>query len=154
MPRLEIDRPKVALIGRPNVGKSTLFNRLIGADAKRGGRSAIVDELPGVTRDRLYGVVEWDGYEFTVIDSGGIGPESEDPLLSEVAENSARAIEEADLVVMITDGRTGVTLSDEEVLKQLRRARKPTILAVNKVDSSKVEPYAAEFWGWHGRHRP
>jgi GTP-binding protein len=147
MPRLEIERPKVALIGRPNVGKSTLFNRLIGADAKRGGRSAIVDELPGVTRDRLYGTVEWDGYEFTVIDSGGMGPESEDPLLVEVAENSRMAIAEADLVVMITDGRTGITLSDEEVLKELRRSRKPTILAVNKVDSSKVEPYAAEFWG-------
>lgn len=147
MPRLEIDRPKVALIGRPNVGKSTLFNRLIGADAKRGGRSAIVDELPGVTRDRLYGTVEWDGYEFTVIDSGGMGPESEDPLLVEVAENSRQAIAEADVIVMITDGRTGITLSDEEVLKELRRSKKPTILAVNKVDSSKVEPYAAEFWG-------
>lgn len=144
---MEIDRPKVALIGRPNVGKSTLYNRLIGAHAKRGGRSAIVDELPGVTRDRLYGVVEWDGYEFTVIDSGGIGPESEDPLLAEVAENSRRAIAEADLVVMVTDGRSGITLSDEEVLKQLRMARKPTILAVNKVDSAKVEPEAAEFWG-------
>ncbi|MDQ3023336.1 MAG: ribosome biogenesis GTPase Der [bacterium] len=147
MPRKEIDRPKVALIGRPNVGKSTLFNRLIGADARRGGRSAIVDVLPGVTRDRLYGVVEWDGYEFTVIDSGGMGPESEDPLLVEVAENSRQAIAEADLVVMVTDGRSGISLSDEEVLKELRRAKKPTILAVNKVDSAKIEPYAAEFWG-------
>ena len=147
MPHLEVERPKVALIGRPNVGKSTLFNRLIGADAKRGGRSAIVDELPGVTRDRLYGRVEWDGYEFTVIDSGGMGPESEDPLLVEVAENSRQAIAEADVIVMITDGRTGVILSDEEVLKELRRSKKPSILAANKVDSSKVEPYAAEFWG-------
>jgi len=147
MSSADIPRPKVALIGRPNVGKSTLYNRLIGAHAKRGGRSAIVDELPGVTRDRLYGTVEWDGYEFTVVDSGGIGPESEDPLAAHVAENSALAIAEADLVVMVTDARSGITLSDEEVLKQLRREKKPVVLAVNKVDSSKVEPEAAEFWG-------
>jgi GTPase len=147
MPPREVDRPKVALIGRPNVGKSTLFNRLIGANARRGGRAAIVDALPGVTRDRLYGRVEWDGYEFTVIDSGGIGPESEDPLLAEVAENSRRAIAEADLVVMLTDARTGITLSDEEVLKELRKSKKPVILAVNKVDATKHESDAAEFWG-------
>src|SRR5205823_3867493 len=107
----------------------------------------IVDALPGVTRDRLYGKVEWDGYEFTVIDSGGIGPESEDPLGPEVADNSRRAIAEAELVVLMVDGRAGITLSDEEILRELQKAEKPMLLAVNKVDSSKLEPGAAEFWG-------
>ena len=99
----EIDKPKVALIGRPNVGKSTLYNRLVGR------RQAIVDEKPGITRDRLYGQSEWNGYEFTVIDCGGIGPESEDVLWEPVAENSRVAMEEADIVLLVVDGRAGVT---------------------------------------------
>ena len=136
----EIDRPKVALIGRPNVGKSTLFNRLTGQ------RMAITDELPGVTRDRLYGVCEWDGYEFNVIDCGGIGPESEDPLLNEVAENARQALYEADLVLLITDARTGMTLSDDEVVKELRRSKKPVIVAVNKVDADVHEAEAYQFY--------
>lgn len=136
----DIARPKVALIGRPNVGKSTLYNRLVGR------RQAITDELPGVTRDRLYGVCEWDGYEFTVIDCGGIGPESEDPLWEPVAENSYRAMAEADVVVMVTDGRTGVTLSDDEVVKALRRQQRPVIVAVNKIEDVKHEPDAYAFY--------
>jgi GTP-binding protein len=141
-----INKPKVALIGRPNVGKSTLYNRLIGREARRGGRAAIVDEMPGVTRDRLYGVCEWDGYEFTVIDCGGIGPESEDPLWEPVAENSRTAMREADLILLIVDGRGGLTLSDDAVLKELRGQKKPVIVAVNKVDSEKQESDAYEFY--------
>lgn len=144
---LDIARPKVALIGRPNVGKSTLFNRLIGRAGRRGGRAAIVHELPGVTRDRLYGVCEWDGYEFTVIDCGGIGPESEDPLWEDVADNARVAMAEAELVLFMTDARTGMTLSDEAVLKELRKLKRPVIVAVNKVDSEKHEPDAYEFYG-------
>jgi GTP-binding protein len=142
----EVDRPKVALIGRPNVGKSTLFNRLIGREQRKGGRAAIVDELPGVTRDRLYGLCEWDGYEFSVIDCGGIGEESEDPLRVSVAENSFAAMQESDLVLFICDGRSGMTLSDDAVLKELRRTDKPVIVAVNKVDSDKQEADAYEFY--------
>lgn len=142
----DIERPKVALIGRPNVGKSTLYNRLIGREARRGGRAAIVDEMPGVTRDRLYGICEWDGYEFTVIDCGGIGPESEDPLWEPVAENSRVAMAEADLIIFITDGRSGLTLSDDGVLKDLRKLDTPVVVAVNKVDSEKQEPDAFEFF--------
>jgi GTP-binding protein len=146
-PRVDVARPKVALIGRPNVGKSTLYNRLAGLTARAGGRAAIVDELPGITRDRLYDTCEWDGYEFTVVDSGGIGPESEDPLRLGVAENSRIAMKEANVIVFVVDGRVGITLSDEAVLKELRRLKKPVIVAVNKVDSIKQEPDATEFWG-------
>ncbi len=142
----EILRPKVALIGRPNIGKSTLFNRLIGYNARRGGRAAIVDELAGVTRDRLYGLCEWDGYEFTIIDCGGIGEESEDPLWLPVAENSRRAMAEAELIIFMTDARTGATISDDAVLKELRRLAKPVIVAVNKVDHEVHEPGAYEFF--------
>jgi GTPase len=142
----EILRPKVALIGRPNIGKSTLFNRLIGYNARRGGRAAIVDELAGVTRDRLYGLCEWDGYEFTIIDCGGIGEESEDPLWLPVAENSRRAMAEAELIIFMTDARTGATISDDAVLKELRRLAKPVIVAVNKVDHEVHEPGAYEFY--------
>lgn len=143
---VDIPRPKVALIGRPNVGKSTLYNRLIGRESRRGGRAAIVDELAGVTRDRLYGVCEWDGYEFTVIDCGGIGPESQDPLWGSVTENSRLAMAEADLILFMTDARTGITTSDEALLKELRRQKKPVVVAVNKVDSPKQEADASEFW--------
>jgi len=137
----DIARPLVALIGRPNVGKSTLFNRLTGS------RQAITDELPGVTRDRLYGVCEWDGYEFTVIDCGGIGPESEDPLWQPVADNARQAMHAADLVLLITDARTGMTLSDDAVVKELRQLDTPVIVAVNKVDAEVHEAEAYQFYG-------
>ena len=137
---LDIKRPTVALIGRPNVGKSTLFNRLTGS------RQAITDELPGVTRDRLYGVCEWDGYEFNVIDCGGIGPESEDPLWEPVADNARQAMREADLVVLVTDVRTGMTLSDDEVVRELRKLKTPVIVAVNKVDADVHENEAYQFY--------
>jgi len=137
----EVKRPQVALIGRPNVGKSTLFNRLTGS------RQAITDELPGVTRDRLYGVCEWDGYELTVIDCGGIGPESEDPLWEPVADNARQAMKAADLVLLITDQRTGMTLSDDAVVRELRRLDTPVIVAVNKVDDEVHEADAWQFFG-------
>ncbi|MCC7478357.1 50S ribosome-binding GTPase [bacterium] len=142
----QIERPSVALIGRPNVGKSTLFNRLIGSLGRRSGRAAITDDLPGVTRDRLYGICEWDGYEFTVIDCGGIGEESADPLWEPVADNTRRAMAEADLIMFIVDARSGLTLSDEAVLRELRKLKKPVVVAVNKVDSEKQEMDASEFW--------
>ncbi|MCB1220733.1 MAG: ribosome biogenesis GTPase Der [Planctomycetales bacterium] len=137
----DVQRPKVALIGRPNVGKSTLFNRLVGQ------KLAITDDVPGITRDRLYGVCEWDGYEFEVIDCGGLGEESEDPLWMAVAENTLRAMDEADVIILMADARTGMTLSDDEVLKELRkRSEKPVIVAVNKVEHENHEILASEFW--------
>jgi GTP-binding protein len=139
-PRREVDRPLLALIGRPNAGKSTLFNRLIRK------RRAIVDDVPGITRDRLYGTTEWEGYEFDLVDCGGIGEESEDPLWEAVAANSRRAIEEADAVVFMVDTRTGRTTADDEVLKLLRRAKKPVIVAANKVESVKQQSDAYEFY--------
>lgn len=130
----------MALIGRPNVGKSTLFNRLVGR------RQAITDELPGVTRDRLYGVCEWDGYELTIIDCGGIGSESEDPLWEPVAANARLAMDEADIIIYVGDSRTGLTLSDDEVLKDLRRRKKLVIVAANKVESHNFEAGGYEFY--------
>jgi GTP-binding protein len=139
-PRREVARPTVALIGRPNTGKSTLFNRLIRK------RRAIVDDLAGVTRDRLYGVTEWQGYEFNLIDCGGLGEESEDPLWEHVAENSRRALDEADAVLFLVDARTGHTTADDAVLKLLRKSKKPVVVAVNKVESVKQEADAYEFY--------
>lgn len=136
----EITRPLVALIGRPNVGKSTLFNRLTGS------RQAITDELPGVTRDRLYGVCEWDGYELSIVDCGGIGSESEDPLWQPVADNARQAMLDANLVLLVTDARTGMTLSDDAVVKELRRLKTPVIVAVNKVDAEVHETDAYQFY--------
>lgn len=136
----KVERPQIALIGRPNVGKSTLFNRLTGT------RLAITDELPGVTRDRLFGVCEWDGYELGVIDCGGIGPESEDPLWQPVADNAREAMRAADLILMITDARTGMTLSDDALLKELRRLDTPVVVAVNKVDDEVHEADAYQFY--------
>jgi GTP-binding protein len=136
----KVERPQVALIGRPNVGKSTLFNRLTGT------RLAITDEMPGVTRDRLFGVCEWDGYELGVIDCGGIGPESEDPLWQPVADNAREAMKAADLILMITDVRTGMTLSDDALLKELRRLDTPVVVAVNKVDDAVHEVDAYQFY--------
>lgn len=128
------------------MGKSTLFNRLIGSLGRRSGRAAITDDLPGVTRDRLYGICEWDGYEFTVIDCGGIGEESADPLWEPVADNTRRAMAEADAILFMVDARAGLTLSDEAVLRELRKLKKPVVVAVNKVDGDKQELEAAEFW--------
>lgn len=121
--------PTVAIVGRPNVGKSSLFNRLVGR------RHAIVREEPGVTRDRIYGVCEWLGRSFRVVDTGGLVPWGEDALLSAVYEQVAAAMEEAHVVVFLVDAREGVTAADLELAQRLRACGKPLLLVANKVDS-------------------
>jgi GTPase len=136
-------RPIVALVGRPNVGKSTLFNRLV----RR--RVAIVQDVPGVTRDRNYADVEWDGRELSLVDTGGFEPESRDALMSQVRQQAQLAVEEAAAIVLVVDGREGLTTVDRTIAELLRRAGKPLFVAVNKVDSARTEEDVplAEFWG-------
>jgi len=122
--------PLVAIVGRPNVGKSTLFNRLAGK------RLSIVDDTPGVTRDRLYAKTDWNGREFDIIDTGGIEPRADTEILLFMREQAMLAIEMADVIVLITDITCGVTAADEEVAKILQKSGKPVLLAVNKMDST------------------
>lgn len=122
-------RPIVAIVGRPNVGKSTLFNKLTGQ------RKAIVDNTPGVTRDRIYGDCEWLGYNFLLIDTGGIEPKSNDIILSQMRRQAQLAIDSADVIILVTDMRTGVVATDEEVAAMLQKSGKPIVLCVNKCDS-------------------
>ncbi|WP_159882976.1 ribosome biogenesis GTPase Der [Paenibacillus puerhi] len=122
-------RPIVAIVGRPNVGKSTIFNRIIG------DKLAIVEDKPGVTRDRLYGRGEWLDREFSIIDTGGIEIEGEDQIMRSVRMQAELAIEEADVIVFMVDAKAGVTPSDSEVAEMLFRAKKPVIIAANKVDN-------------------
>jgi GTP-binding protein len=126
-------RPLVALVGRPNVGKSTLFNRI----ARR--RAAIVEDVPGVTRDRNYADVEWDGRALSVVDTGGFEPESRDRLMSQVRQQAQLAVDEAAAIVLVVDGREGLTSVDRSLADLLRRAGKPLFVAVNKVDSERTE---------------
>lgn len=133
-------KPLVAIVGRPNVGKSTLFNRLIGE------RRSIVEDIPGVTRDRIYADTEWDGREFSLVDTGGFDPggdEEEYPSL--IKEQIEIAIEEADLILFVLDGKDGVMPHDEDVINLLRRVTKPVIFAVNKIDHQKHEQAALDF---------
>jgi len=130
----------VAIVGRPNVGKSTLFNRLI----KR--REAIVDAVSGVTRDRHYGKSDWNGQEFSLIDTGGYIVGSDDVFESEIDKQVELAIDEADAIVFMVDVETGITGMDEDVAKLLRKVKKPVFLVVNKVDNSKREQDAVEFY--------
>lgn len=118
----------VAIVGRPNVGKSTLFNRLVGK------RVSIVDDKPGVTRDRIYGNTEWNGKSIVLIDTGGIEPYSKDIILSQMKRQADFAMDAADVILFLVDARDGITSSDEEVGKMLRRSGKPVILVINKVD--------------------
>jgi len=133
-------KPIVAIIGRPNVGKSTLFNRLIGR------RQAIVSEVPGTTRDRLYGDTEWNGVPFTLIDTGGFDTASTDDLIRQVRTQAQVAIEEADVVLFVVDGKEGLTASDEEVARLLHRSAKPVIVAVNKAESPNRRLQAVDFY--------
>lgn len=130
----------MAIVGRPNVGKSTLFNRLIGE------RSAIVDDISGVTRDRNYGLCTWNGKTFTVIDTGGFVHGSDDIFESAIRSQVSIAIEEAQIIIFMCDAATGITDLDEAVADMLRRTKKPVFLAVNKVDNYNRQLVANEFW--------
>lgn len=133
-------KPIVAIVGRPNVGKSTLFNKLAGQ------RISIVQDTPGVTRDRVYAQAEWLRYNFTIIDTGGIEPESEDIIVSQMRRQAQIAIETADVIIFIVDGKEGLTAADKEVAQMLRKSKKPIVLVVNKIDSLKEEDNAYEFY--------
>ena len=124
-------RPLVAIVGRPNVGKSTFFNKMSGK------RIAIVEDTPGVTRDRVYADCEWLGHKFTLIDTGGIDPRSDDPLLKQMRRQAEIAIETCDVILFFTDGREGLTADDGMVADMLRRSGKPIVLVVNKIDNVK-----------------
>ena len=128
-----MSKPIVAVVGRPNVGKSTLFNALAGE------RISIVKDTPGVTRDRIYTDVSWLSHEFTMIDTGGIEPDSSDVILSQMREQAMIAIDTADVIIFMTDVRQGLTDADFQVATMLRKSRKPIVLAVNKVDNFKSQ---------------
>lgn len=135
-------RPIVAIIGRPNVGKSTLFNRILGS------RVAIVEDIPGVTRDRNYAEATYSGHPFILVDTGGLDPTAafSDGILSQVKAQTEHAIKEADILIMLFDGREGVTPLDQEITSLLRRLKKPIFYAINKIDTPKSEPLTAEFY--------
>ena len=134
-------KPLVAIVGRPNVGKSMLFNKLIGQ------RLSIVEDTPGVTRDRIYGESEWCGRKFRLVDTGGIEPRTDDQILSFMREQAEIAIQHADVIIFLTDVKTGLTASDQEVANMLLRSHKPIVLAVNKMDSTgRVDPDFYEFY--------
>lgn len=136
-----MSKPVVAIVGRPNVGKSTLFNKLIGE------RLSIVDDTPGVTRDRIYGECEWLNNKFLLIDTGGIEPKSDDVILSQMRTQAQLAIETADVIIFVTDLRCGVVSSDYEVASMLQKSNKPIVLCVNKCDSvGAPEPEFYEFY--------
>jgi GTP-binding protein len=131
--------PTLAIVGRPNVGKSTLFNRIVGS------RRAIVGDEPGITRDRLYGEGEWRGRSFRVVDTGGILPEDKELIPAEIFRQAKVALAEADAIVFVVDARTELTAPDLELARLLLRSGKPLFLAINKVDTEKQEALAAEF---------
>jgi len=133
-------RPIIAIVGRPNVGKSTLFNRLVGR------RRSLVHDVPGVTRDRLYGTVVFERWQATVVDTGGFEPRPTSDLVAGVRAQVLTAVDEADLIVFVVDGRAGLTSLDEEIASVLRKGRHPVLLAVNKVDSAGQESSVAEFY--------
>jgi len=140
--RAQAALPVVAVVGRPNVGKSTLFNRLVGS------RQAIVEDRARTTRDRMYGDAEWNGRRFVLIDTGGLEVDTDDPIEVKVQEQARLAIREADVIVFVVDAITGLTPADQEAAELLRTAKAPVIVAVNKVDNTAREADAAEFWGF------
>src|SRR5215204_693875 len=132
--------PSVVLIGRPNVGKSTLFNRLTGT------RRAIVTPIPGTTRDVIALAAEWQGAHFELVDTGGMFGASQDPLHELVLERGRRAIADADLLVLVVDGREGLVPGDLEIARELRAANKPAILAINKTDDRRAREGLLDFY--------
>jgi len=132
--------PIVAIVGRPNVGKSTLFNRILGQ------RRAIVDELPGLTRDRHYAEGDWSGRRFLLVDTGGIDPQSPHPIQRQIMAQTTYALDEADVTLLVMDAKEGLTALDREVAARVRRAGRPTLLVINKVDHKGVEQELAEFY--------
>ena len=133
-------RPVIAIVGRPNVGKSTLFNRLVGR------RQALVRDTPGVTRDRLYGQIHFERWQATVIDTGGFDPGSTEPLVEGVRRQVLAAVDDADLIAFVVDARAGATALDEEIARLLRKANKPVVLVANKVDDLGQEPAVADLY--------
>ncbi len=133
-------KPIVAIVGRPNVGKSTFVNRLVGA------RESIVDDMPGVTRDRIYFDVEWQNKYFTVIDTGGIIPGDEDEIMLSIFDQAQIACDEADKIIFLVDGKDGVHPADEDIANILRRTNKPVYLVVNKIDSKNAMAMTADFY--------
>jgi GTP-binding protein len=141
-----IPLPRIALVGRPNVGKSTLFNRICG------GRKAITDGRPGSTRDRNYAQATWQGRAFELVDTGGLLLGSDDPLLGPAALQAERAIEEADVLLFLVDGRAGLLPDDEAIARRLRRAGKTVLLVVNKTESREEDPSEFARLGFEGAH--
>jgi len=137
---MESKTPQVAIVGRPNVGKSTLFNRLVGE------RRAIVGDEPGITRDRIYGKVEWAGKQFSLIDTGGIVPDDDAVIPANILKQAGMAIDDSQLLVWVVDARAGITQLDEELAALLRSTGKPVLIAANKTDSSKQESESTEFY--------
>ena len=136
-----MSKPVVAIVGRPNVGKSTLFNKLVGA------RLSIVDDTPGVTRDRIYGDCEWGGRTLLLVDTGGIEPYSDDRILKQMRRQAQLAIDSADVIILVTDVRSGVVSTDREVASMLQKSEKPIVLCVNKCDTVGEPP--VEFYEFY-----
>ena len=134
-------KPIIAIVGRPNVGKSTLFNKLIGE------RRSIVEDTPGVTRDRIYGETEWCGKKFVVIDTGGIEPKTNDIILKQMRFQAQIAIDTADVIVFMCDVRTGLTADDRDIATMLKKSGKPIVPCINKCDSVGHVPY--EFYEFY-----
>ncbi len=135
-----MSEPIVAIVGRPNVGKSTLFNRMIGS------RQAIVDDKPGVTRDRNYGFVEWTGQQFVLIDTGGYLPAATEQMDLAIKEQVDIAMDESDILLFVVDGQTGITEIDEQIAQMLRKSERKVLVVVNKVDDQRNDPYVGEFY--------
>ncbi len=135
-----MSKPLVAVVGRPNVGKSTLFNKIAGK------RIAIVEDTPGVTRDRIYADAEWLNHEFTLVDTGGIEPFSEDVIIAQMRRQAELAMETADVILFLCDAREGITPADHDVAQMLRHTKKPVVLAVNKIDHPNLEGNLYDFY--------
>jgi GTP-binding protein len=138
--RTDSPRPLIAIIGRPNVGKSTLFNKILGT------KTAIVDDVPGVTRDRNYADATYRGRAFRLVDTGGLEPSASEGMLALIRRQSELAIAEADILILVVDGRSGLTPPDHEMIRLLRGNTKPLFLAVNKIDTPKADPLVADFY--------